>query len=87
MNRQDWIDQWIARSKATNVDPEFIDHVMTAVATPHSKPSPLFSFLESLAEMGFRRIETFQSRPAGITTGAVGGFLRLAVFVYVLLFV
>ncbi len=87
MNRQDWIDQWMTWSKATNVDPEFIDRVMTAVTIPPQKSSPVLLFLESLAEMGFRRIETFQSRPAGITTGAVGGFLRLAVFVYVLLFV
>lgn len=87
MNRQDWIDQWMTWNKAADVDSEFVDRVMTAVTTPHHQPSPVLLFLELLAEMGFRRIETFQSRPAGITTGAVGGCLRLAVFIYVLLFV
>jgi hypothetical protein len=87
MNQQEWISQWIAQNRATPVGPEFVAQVMTAATAAPRKKSVSISFLTSLTTRVSRRINAFQSRPLLVASGAVGGFLRVAVFLYVLLFV
>ena len=87
MNQQEWISQWITQNRAIPVGPDFVDLVMTVVTAPPRKKSLSFSFLTSLTTRVSQRISAFQSRPLLVASGAVGGFLRVAVIVYVLLFI
>ncbi len=87
MNQQEWMSQWITQNRVTPVGPEFVAEVMTAVTATPRKKSLSISFLTSLTTRVSQRIITFQSRPLLVASGAVGGFLRVAVFIYVLLFI
>jgi hypothetical protein len=87
MNQQEWISQWITQRRATPVSPEFVAQVMTAVTAAPRKKTLSFSFLTSLTTGVSQRISTFQSRSVLVASGAVGGVLRVAVVLYVLLFV
>lgn len=83
MNQQDWIQQWIAGNKETSRGSDLVDSIMTAITARPRKSC--FSISGIAPRMpGFR---LFRSRPALLTAGTVGGFLRIAVFLYVLLFV
>jgi hypothetical protein len=87
MNKQEWISQWIAQNRATPVGAAFVAQVMTAVTAAPRKKSLSISFLTALTTRVSQRISAFQSRPILVASGAVGGFLRVAVFLYVLLFI
>lgn len=87
MNQHEWIAQWIAQNRETPVSPEFVDQVMTAVTASSCKKYRAISFLVSLTTRATQRIRAFQSRPVLVASGAVGGVLRVAVVLYVLLFV
>lgn len=83
MNRQDWISEWIAEVKTDSIDPTFVDRVMTGVAKRPRKPILPIAWNSIFPG----RIPLFRSKPVLLTTGTVGGFLRIAVFLYVLLFI
>ena len=87
MNQQEWISQWIAQNRATPVSAEFVAEVMTAVTGAPRRKTLSISFLTSLTTRVSQRMIAFQSRPLLVASGAVGGVLRVAVILYVLLFV
>jgi hypothetical protein len=87
MNQQEWISQWITQHRATPVSPEFADQVMAAVTATRRKNTFSISFPTSLTTRVWQRINAFQSRSVLVASGAVGGVLRVAVIVYVLLFI
>jgi len=86
MNQQEWISQWITQNRATPVGPDFVDLVMNTVTTSSHKHSFMVSFMTLLSRRVSQWTQVFQSRPALITTGTLGGLLHFAVFFYVLLF-
>ncbi len=87
MNQQEWISQWITQNRATPVGPEFVAQVMTAVTAAPRKKSLSILFLTSLTTRVSQRINALQSKPLLVASGAVGGVLRVAVILYVLLFI
>ncbi len=83
MNQRNWITQWIDTKRNTSFDSDLADSIMAAV-NAHPR-RPLISTVSIPAPVS--RFRIFRSQPVLLAGGTVGGFLRVAVFLYVLLFI
>lgn len=86
MNNQNWLSEWTARNRSIPMGADLVKSVMAAVTAPPRKQPLTASFIVWVSTRASQLATIFRSRPALLATGALGGSLRVAAFLYVLLF-
>jgi hypothetical protein len=83
MDQHDWISQWTQHKRNAPMESKLADCIMKAVTVRRRKSVDWTSWIDKITP----GIPLFGFRSAQLATGTAGGFLRIAVFLYVLLFI